>query len=56
MFTQDVVYSDVKLKPPRDATPSSNNEHIGTIKADDVIYSKFFIRNPDDMKSMLDKG
>ncbi|XP_022612278.1 carcinoembryonic antigen-related cell adhesion molecule 1-like [Seriola dumerili] len=36
---QDVVYSDVKFKPFREATPSSNNQHTDTTYAD-VTYAK----------------
>ncbi|XP_074509318.1 uncharacterized protein LOC141778770 isoform X2 [Sebastes fasciatus] len=36
---EDVVYSDVKRKPFRDTTPSSNEEH----SVDDVTYSEVVV-------------
>ncbi|XP_076593623.1 uncharacterized protein LOC143324783 isoform X2 [Chaetodon auriga] len=40
---EDVVYSDVKLKSPRDGTPSSNDVHTEIPHADDVTYSEVLV-------------
>lgn len=43
LCVQDVVYSDVKLKPSRDVTPSSNDKHTEAAHADDVTYSEVIV-------------
>ncbi|XP_070691186.1 nectin-3-like protein [Pempheris klunzingeri] len=40
---EDVVYSDVKFKPSRDAAPSSNDKHVEGVHVDDVMYSEVLI-------------
>ncbi|XP_035862644.1 nectin-2-like isoform X2 [Sander lucioperca] len=44
---EDVVYSDVKLKPSRDATPPSNEKH--TVD-DDVTYSEVVVGRSHQMR------
>ncbi|KAE8289012.1 hypothetical protein D5F01_LYC12890 [Larimichthys crocea] len=40
---EDVVYSDVKLKPFRDGTRSSDDKHTESTRADDVTYSEVVV-------------
>ncbi|TMS10551.1 Poliovirus receptor-like protein [Larimichthys crocea] len=40
---EDVVYSDVKLKPFRDGTRSSVDKHTESTRADDVTYSEVVV-------------
>ncbi|XP_038565744.1 nectin-2-like [Micropterus salmoides] len=43
VIEEDVVYSDIKLKSSRDATPSFNDKHTETARADDVTYSEVVV-------------
>lgn len=43
MCSQDVVYSDIKVKPSRDASPLTNYKLRESVYVDDVTYSEVIV-------------